>query len=121
MRLRWTRYAGGAALLQAALLLAACGGGDPAPQTGTPEAPAASAEPKKVETPHGVIDVPANPQRIVTLHTYTLNALLDVGITPVGTVDVNGSTTLPEYVTTMESVPRVGNGAELKYEDLVET
>ncbi len=58
-----------------------------------------------------------NPQRIVTLHAYTLNALLDVGVVPVGTIEVAGANLLPEYVETAKGIESVG-GDEVDYEKI---
>lgn len=63
----------------AALLLGGCGG------SGGNEA---SGETKTVEHAMGTTEVPVNPQRIVTLGTLSVfDPLVQLGITPVGTVD----------------------------------
>ncbi|WP_430781491.1 ABC transporter substrate-binding protein [Actinoplanes sp. G11-F43] len=78
--LRWA-----AALLSATLFLSACGGGD-SEETGAP----AAAEKRTVTAGNGTIEIPAAPQRIVTIGNTTL-PLIDMGGTPVGVTEISAS------------------------------
>ncbi|GAA4974014.1 iron-siderophore ABC transporter substrate-binding protein [Pseudonocardia tropica] len=100
-------------VLAALLLVAGCSGGAP-----TPEPAAADAAPRTVQTGDGPVEVPANPQRIVTLHNYTTTALLDVGVTPVGTIQVSGATMLPQFTRALSGVPTVGQNDQIDYEKI---
>ncbi len=64
----------------AAALLAACGGDDDE-DTATPEATPAS---RFIDTAFGSIEVPARPQRVVSMATAATYSLLDLGLVPVG-------------------------------------
>ncbi|GLY07779.1 MULTISPECIES: ABC transporter substrate-binding protein [Actinoplanes] len=72
-----------AALLGAALVLSACGGdGDDAGET--------TVATRTVTADNGTVEVPADPQRVVTIGNTTL-PLIDMGGAPVGVTDVTAS------------------------------
>ncbi|MEV4280939.1 ABC transporter substrate-binding protein [Actinoplanes xinjiangensis] len=74
-----------AALLSATLVLSACGGGSTSDDTGT-----TAAATRTVTAGNGTIEVPADPQRIVTIGNTTL-PLIDMGGKPVGVTEVGAS------------------------------
>lgn len=104
------RFLTGAAGLAAVLGAAACGGGDdPAPAAGAT---------RTIEGAFGPVEVPVDPQRVVSTDFYTPWALLDVGFTVVGTVQATTGGVLPEYQAAYESMARIGTPAEVDFEAL---
>lgn len=93
--------------------LAACGDDDDGPE------PTATVTARTISTPRGDVQVPLNPQRIVCLQ-YAEGVLLDVGVTPIGVLLIDESTLLPEQITALESIQRVGSGdaAEIDVEQV---
>ena len=89
------------ALLTAALLLAGCGADDDNRSGGA----AASGD---------------DPQRIVSLHPYTLNAMLDIGVVPDGTMDLEGAAILPEHRQRADAIPVVGANVDVNFERVAE-
>lgn len=75
-----------AVALVLALVLAACGGGT-APAGSEPASPATGLFPVTVEHKYGTTEIPAEPQRIVTLGLSDQDAVLALGKKPVGAVD----------------------------------
>ncbi|WP_199441962.1 iron-siderophore ABC transporter substrate-binding protein [Umezawaea beigongshangensis] len=71
----------------AALALAACGGGSGDPAPSDAPAPAPGAFPVTVEHVHGTTEIPAEPKRVVTLGLSDHEAVLALGVKPVGVVD----------------------------------
>ncbi|GAA2526718.1 iron-siderophore ABC transporter substrate-binding protein [Pilimelia columellifera] len=65
--------------------LAACGGAESTPAAGT--SPAAGAFPVSVEHKYGTTEIKAAPQRVVTLGLSDADAVLALGLKPVGVVD----------------------------------
>jgi iron complex transport system substrate-binding protein len=102
--------AGAAAL--GAFGLAACGNAQDAP------APAGAAT-RRVEGAFGPVDVPVDPRRIVTTDWYTPWALLDVGVTAVGTPQANTGGVLPAYRPAYEAMTTIGTTTQLDYERIV--
>lgn len=75
-----------AALLSTTLVLTACGsGGDGADDTGD-----ATAETRSVTAENGTIEIPADPQRIVTIGNATM-PFIDLGGEPVGVTEASAS------------------------------
>ncbi|MEU6248030.1 ABC transporter substrate-binding protein [Glycomyces sp. NPDC047010] len=72
-----------AAVLSASFALAACGGDGDDPGT-------ASGETRTVTADNGAVEIPADPQRVVTLGNTTL-PLIDMGGAPVGVTEVSDS------------------------------
>ncbi|MEJ2864710.1 ABC transporter substrate-binding protein [Actinomycetospora flava] len=96
--------AGGAA----ALVLAACGSGEPSGGAGGAT--------RTVEGANGPVQIPANPQRIVCTDFYTTYALLDVGVTPAGTAQATLGGVLPAYQQAYDAIPKVGTPTTLNFE-----
>lgn len=91
--LRWRGAALTAALLSTTLVLTACGNdGDDVADTGD-----ATAQTRSVTAENGTIEIPADPQRIVTIGNTTM-PFIDLGGEPVGLTDASASelVSLPE-------------------------
>ena len=58
-------------------------------------------------------EVPATPQRIVTLSEIDLDSVLALGIHPIGAVNGRGQTTLPRYLPSsmQQGIAVIGDGA----------
>lgn len=66
------------------------------------------------------VEIPINPQRVVTLTELDLDSALAVGITPVGSVNGRGQQTLPAYLADLTAeVESVGSLAEPSLEKIV--
>jgi iron complex transport system substrate-binding protein len=102
----------GAAALGVLAGLAGCGGatGAPAP-SGVPT--------RRIEGAFGPVDVPAEPRRVVTTDWYTPWALLDVGVTAIGTPQANTGGVLPAYRPAYEAMTTIGTTTQLDYEAIV--
>ncbi|MFH5821321.1 ABC transporter substrate-binding protein [Georgenia sp. AZ-5] len=81
------------AVLVAAGSVASCGAGAAAP-----EATTESAETRTVEHAMGATEVPADVERVVVLDTGELDAVVSLGVTPVGAVTTDVSTSLVSYL-----------------------
>jgi len=82
-----------AVVVALAVLLSGCSAAS------TPASPSGSTATRQVTDVEGtVVDVPASPQRIVTLSEPTLDGVLALGVTPVGTVSGRGQGTVPSYL-----------------------
>lgn len=97
------RFLVGAAGMLALGALAACGDDD-ADADATP-----TVATRTVSTAFGDVVVPAAPQRVVAL-LFAEGVLLDIGLIPVGVQSVDPAALLPEQLTTLEAVQRVGVG-----------
>src|SRR5690606_17813749 len=62
------------------------------------------------------VEIPANPQRIVTTHYIATQPLLDLGVVPVGSGNIDEANTT--YWETLKDVPFVVAGAELNIEQV---
>ena len=63
------------------------------------------------------ITVPSKPQRVVVLSEPTLDAVLALGVTPVGTISGRGQQTVPNYLKDKAGdVPIIGSVSEVNYE-----
>ncbi|HEX2074393.1 MAG TPA: iron-siderophore ABC transporter substrate-binding protein [Geodermatophilus sp.] len=80
--------------LGAALLLSGCGGADSA----AAENSVAPEESRTVVHALGETEIQGNPERVVVLDTGELDAVLALGITPVGAVRTDVSDALPAYI-----------------------
>ena len=113
------------------LVLAACGGAPeaaPAPTStstvagdgvanGVPGL--ADGTPIRVieDVDHEPVTVPADPQRVVTLSEPTLDGSLALGVTPVGSVNGRGQSTMPNYLLDLaDGIPTVGSVAQFNFE-----
>jgi iron complex transport system substrate-binding protein len=88
--------------LVVALPLAACGGGapsvDPSASAGAGAGAGADAGTRTVQHAMGTTEVPADVERVVVLDTGELDAVVSLGVTPVGAVTTDVSTSLVEYL-----------------------
>lgn len=85
------RAALGAATAAAALLLSACG-------SGTTEEPTESGDSYTVEHAMGETTLPGTPERVVVIDSPHLDALVALGITPVGATESNAANGVPAYL-----------------------
>jgi iron complex transport system substrate-binding protein len=78
-----------AVVITAALALTACGSDSGPDDGGSPEPPdtAGGAFPVTVEHKYGTTEIPEEPQRVITLGLSDQDAVLALGVTPVGVVD----------------------------------
>ncbi|MFF2051797.1 ABC transporter substrate-binding protein [Leifsonia sp. NPDC058194] len=98
----------GAAL---ALALAACS----APATGDA---GSSAQTRSVSTPEGEVTIPVHPTRIVSVHSWTTESLLDFDVAPVG-VENSGEQYVPgRYLTDWKKTDKVTDGGTIDYEKI---
>jgi iron complex transport system substrate-binding protein len=66
------------------------------------------------------VDIPVDPQRVVTLTEIDLDSALALGLTPVGSVNGRGQQTLPLYLgDRTESIASIGSLAEPSLEQVV--
>jgi iron complex transport system substrate-binding protein len=86
---------------------------------GTTTEPAPVAQPRTFEGAFGPVQVPADPQRVVSTDFYTAYALLDVGFTVVGTVEATVGGVLPEYRAAYEAIPKIGTTQDVDYEAML--
>ncbi|MFE2410733.1 ABC transporter substrate-binding protein [Kitasatospora sp. NPDC059408] len=96
----------------AALLLAGCGSsGSSGSSAKAADAPQSSGGKRTVKDATGkAVEVPAAPQRIVTLTQEDLDAVLALGVRPVGITNGQGLDAPPAYLKgKVEGVPVVGN------------
>ncbi|SNS15501.1 iron complex transport system substrate-binding protein [Geodermatophilus pulveris] len=86
--------------LIAATALSACGTAAEDTADDTSEAAQATTAPETRSVTHvlGTTEVPADPQRVVTLDTPHLDTALSLGLTPVGSVQSDVATGLPAYL-----------------------
>lgn len=80
-----------------ALLAAGCGvagGGEPATSEQSPSA----GQQRTVKHAMGTTNVPADPQRVVVLDTGVLDSVASLGVDPVGTVEVEAGSGMPDYI-----------------------
>jgi iron complex transport system substrate-binding protein len=65
------------------------------------------------------IEVPAGPQRVITLSEPTLDGALALGVVPVGTTSGRGQSTVPSYLSDLAGdIPLVGAVANPNYEEI---
>jgi iron complex transport system substrate-binding protein len=68
------------------------------------------------------IEVPVNPERVITLSEPTLDGALALGVTPVGTTTGRGQATVPSYLSDVAAdIPLVGAVANPNYEEIAKT
>ncbi|MEU6497251.1 ABC transporter substrate-binding protein [Streptomyces sp. NPDC046984] len=73
-----------------------------------------------ITTAHGKVTVPTHPLRIVSVHSWSTETLLDLGVKPVG-VENSGETYVPpRYLKSWKATPKATTGAELDYEKIAE-
>lgn len=90
--------------------LAAC-------SSGSAESSSGGATRTVVDIDEKKVTVPAHPTRVVALSEPTLDALVALGVKPVGAVNGRGQSTVPAYLAAkLKGVPNVGNIAQPNYE-----
>lgn len=100
-------------MVMAALMLAAC-----ASEENQQTAQAAPSNTRTVVDVEGTeVEVPEDPQRVVTLSEPTLDGVLALGIQPAGTVTGRGQSTVPSYLQDQaEGIPLLGGVAQPNFE-----
>ncbi|WP_187976300.1 ABC transporter substrate-binding protein [Mycetocola sp. JXN-3] len=101
---------GGAAL---ALALAACSTSAPGGEDAS-----ASAATRSVSTANGSVKIPAHPKRIVSIHSFSTESLLDFGITPVGVEDAGAEYVPQRYLKRWEPIEKVVQGGKVNLEKI---
>ncbi|MCZ8515602.1 iron-siderophore ABC transporter substrate-binding protein [Paenibacillus filicis] len=106
-----------ALIFMLSLVLVACGGSKPAAQPGTGDdksgSAAAADAPRKIKHAMGETEVPAHPQRVVVLTNEGTEALLALGVKPVGAVEsYYGSPWFDHIRADMEGVKTVGGESQ---------
>ncbi|WP_159501306.1 iron-siderophore ABC transporter substrate-binding protein [Microbacterium sp. 18062] len=101
----------GAMLIVSVLGLAACAGEAPAPTRD--QGPTRTI----VDVEGTEVEVPDHPQRVVTLSEPTLDGVLALGVTPIGTVTGRGQATVPNYLAGVAGgIPLLGGVAQPNFE-----
>ncbi|MEV3981533.1 iron-siderophore ABC transporter substrate-binding protein [Nonomuraea sp. NPDC049758] len=105
------RRLGGLLVAAAAVLTAVACGASSAPAAPGASAAAAAPAVREVKDATGtLIKVPAQPKRVVTLTQEDLDAVLALGVTPVGITNGQGIDTPPAYLADkVKGIPVVGN------------
>jgi iron complex transport system substrate-binding protein len=109
-----------AGVLACALMLTACGGGggaEPGPGSGAPQSQAGTAFPVTIEHDFGTTEIPAQPQRVVSLGYTDQDTILALGVVPVAIREFFGnkpSATWPWAAGELDGQqPQVLNGATI--------
>ncbi|MEU5792649.1 ABC transporter substrate-binding protein [Streptomyces sp. NPDC047813] len=97
-----------------ALVLTACGSSSTT--TGGGDGKAAAT--RVVGTAHGKVTVPAHPLRIVSVHSWSTESLLDLGIRPVGVENSGANYVPPRYLKRWKAAAKVTTGADIDYEKI---
>lgn len=101
------------------LATAACGSTQAAQEEASPAATGAGAATKTISTSRGDVQVPAQPQRVVSLYNTTAE-LLDLGVTPVGVLAESQADYEPADWAALSAIPKVGeNEMSINYEQVV--
>lgn len=102
-------------LVAVAAIVSLSGCGAPAPGTAPPDA--ATPTRTVVDVEGAEVEVPAEPRRVVTLSEPTLDGVLALGVTPVGTVTGRGQSTVPNYLADVAGdIPLLGGVAQPNFE-----
>ncbi|MGY1681949.1 ABC transporter substrate-binding protein [Geodermatophilus sp. SYSU D01176] len=88
----------GALAVAAGLVLAGCGSADGGTTASASASTSAADEVRTVEHAAGSTEITGTPERVVVLDTGELDAVLALGITPVGAVRTGVSDELPAYI-----------------------
>ncbi|MFT3860224.1 ABC transporter substrate-binding protein [Micropruina sp.] len=108
---RWTRPLLSAVLALVLCLLSGCAGA--AQQPASP----ASATRTVTDVTGAQVQVPAEPRRVVALSEPTLDAVLALGVTPIGTVSGRGQSGVPNYLADRAgSIPVLGGIGQPNFE-----
>ena len=97
------------------LLLSGCSA--TAPDTGD-AAPEEDAEERVVEDSTGEVRIPAEVERVVTVHHIATQPLVNLGVVPVGRGAVNEPDVTPETWELLEEVPVVSDGSDPEVEQV---
>lgn len=104
-----------AGALALGLLLSGCAGSSP----GTDDTQSdETAEERVVEDSTGAIRVPAEVERVVTVHHIATQPLVNLGVVPVGRGAVNEPDVAPETWELLEEVPVVSDGTDPEVEQI---
>ncbi|MER8118500.1 ABC transporter substrate-binding protein [Streptomyces sp. NPDC094031] len=103
------------AVAAAALALALTACGSSSTTTGGDGKAAAT---RVVGTAHGKVTVPAHPLRIVSVHSWSTESLLDLGIRPVGVENSGANYVPPRYLKRWKAAAKVTTGADIDYEKI---
>lgn len=77
--------------------------------------------PRTVVHASGTTEIPAAPERVVVLDTGELDAVLALGVKPVGIVTTRGENPVPSYLADkVEGIPSVGTIADVNVEAVAE-
>ncbi len=110
-RPRWRAALAVVASAAVLTVLAAC--------SGTASAAAAdTGATRTVATAKGDVKVPAKPERVVSVHAYSTESLLDLGVKPVGVEDVGEQYVPTRYLDRWKTIPKVAQGATIDYEKI---
>ncbi|MYU02644.1 ABC transporter substrate-binding protein [Streptomyces sp. SID8366] len=104
------------AVAAAALALALTACGSSSTTTGGGDGKAAAT--RVVGTAHGKVTVPAHPLRIVSVHSWSTESLLDLGIRPVGVENSGANYVPPRYLKRWKAAAKVTTGADIDYEKI---
>lgn len=74
----------------------------------TPDASPVAGTTTTVDTVNGSVDVPANPTRVVCVDTYSLAALIDSGLVPVGVPELDLDSFIAPYKEALTGVATIG-------------
>jgi iron complex transport system substrate-binding protein len=103
----------------AALALAGCGGGSSS--IGAGSSTGAGAGTRTVKTPMGTITVPAEPARVVSVHPFTVDALYDYGVEPIGVYDIGYPKEIsPRYRSRWLQATKIGYDGEFDLAKIAE-
>jgi len=89
----------------AVLGLAACG------SDASPADSSTAGSTRKLDSANGVVEVPAHPTRIVTIDTYSMAAMFDLGMDPVGVYDAGEQYVEPQFLDRWKKIPKVSGGS----------
>ncbi|HEU0164190.1 MAG TPA: ABC transporter substrate-binding protein, partial [Thermomicrobiales bacterium] len=64
---------------------------------------------RTVDTVNGPVEVPANPTRVVCIDSYSITALIDAGLTPIGIPAIDLDSYISVYKDALVKVPTVGS------------
>lgn len=108
--MRFPRALAASVAALALVLTAACSSASPAPESADGTRVVVDAEGTEVA-------VPVDPQRVVTLSEPTLDGVLALDVTPVGTVTGRGQSTVPNYLADRAGdIPILGGVAQPNFE-----
>ncbi|WP_162940181.1 ABC transporter substrate-binding protein [Gryllotalpicola protaetiae] len=97
-----------------ALTVAACSS-DSAPVA---EKTSTTASTRTVSTPEGKVTVPSHPLRVVSVHSWTTESLLDLGVTPLGVEDSGAEYVPQRYLARWTKIDKVAQGATVDFEKI---